>query len=114
MEHLYVSGIRRIYCRVSVFFDYADGCIQQAKNTFERETDCQGRCRKQLWAEAVAFFLPLAIVQPLEIFFGRYVAWAIMFTIGLIFISTHKLWLENIYHRMMARKYENFEAFLNS
>lgn len=68
----------------------------------------------QILAEAVAFFLPLAIVQPLEIFFGRYVAWAIMFTIGLIFISTHKLWLKNIYHRMMARKYENFEAFLNS
>ncbi len=68
----------------------------------------------QILAEAVAFFLPLAIVQPLEIFFGRYVAWAIMFTIGLIFISTHKLWLENIYHRMMARKYENFETFLNS
>lgn len=68
----------------------------------------------QIIAEAAAFFLPLAFIQPLEIFLGKYAAWAIMFVIGVAFIATHKLWLNNIYRRMMARKYKNLEAFLNS
>ena len=68
----------------------------------------------QIIAEAAAFLLPLAFIQPLEIFLGKYAAWAIMFVIGVAFIATHKLWLNNIYRRMMARKYKNLEAFLNS
>ena len=68
----------------------------------------------QVLTEAIAFFLPLAIIQPLEIIAGKYFAWGTMFTTGVIFIVTHKLWLNNIYRRMMKRKYKNLEAFINS
>ena len=68
----------------------------------------------QILTEAIAFLFPLAIIQSLEIIAGRYIAWSIMFTIGIIFIATHKLWLNNIYRRMMTRKYKNLEAFINS
>ena len=68
----------------------------------------------QVLTEAIAFFLPLAIIQPLEIIAGKYIAWGIMFTTGVIFIVTHKLWLNNIYHRMMKRKYKNLEAFIKA
>ena len=68
----------------------------------------------QILTEAIAFFLPLAIIQPLEIIAGKYIAWGTMFTTGVIFIITHKLWLNNIYRRMMKRKYKNLEAFINS
>lgn len=68
----------------------------------------------QILTEAIAFLFPLAIIQSLEIIAGRYIAWSIMFTIGIIFIATHKLWLNNIYRRMMIRKYKNLEAFINS
>ena len=68
----------------------------------------------QILTEAIAFFLPLAIIQPLEIIAGKYIAWGTMFTTGVIFIVTHKLWLNNIYRRMMKRKYKNLEAFINS
>ena len=68
----------------------------------------------QVLTEAIAFFLPLAIIQPLEIIAGKYIAWGTMFTTGVIFIVTHKLWLNNIYRRMMKRKYKNLEAFINS
>ena len=68
----------------------------------------------QILTEAIAFFLPLAIIQPLEIIAGKYIAWGTMFMTGVIFIVTHKLWLNNIYRRMMKRKYKNLEAFINS
>ena len=68
----------------------------------------------QILTEAIAFFLPLAIIQPLEIIAGKYIAWGTMVTTGVIFIVTHKLWLNDIYRRMMKRKYKNLEAFINS
>ena len=34
--------------------------------------------------------------------------------IGIVFILTHRLWIGNIYRRMMKRKYENLEGFMTS
>ncbi len=61
--------------------------------------------------EMVAFFLPLIIIQVLEAYFDQYVAWVVMLIIGLGFVATHKLWLRNIYDRMMRRRYKNMESF---
>ena len=34
-----------------------------------------------------------------------------MLITGAIFILTHRIWIKNIYTRMMARKFENLEGF---
>lgn len=65
----------------------------------------------QLLEEMVAFFLPILIIQTIEAFLDKGYAWGIMMAIGLAFIAAHKLWLHNIYSRMMARRYKNMEAF---
>jgi len=31
--------------------------------------------------------------------------------LGLIGLATHRIWLRNIYHRLMLRRYENMEGF---
>jgi hypothetical protein len=40
-------------------------------------------------------------------------AWVLM-GIGLAFILTSNLWLKNVYHRFMARRYQNMEGFRDS
>ena len=42
---------------------------------------------------------------------GNTTAYIIMLAIGLIFIITNRLWMRNIYNRMMKRRYINMEAF---
>ncbi len=61
--------------------------------------------------ELGAFFLPLLVISILEAFFDHFIAWMVMLLIGVGFIATHKLWLRNIYQRIMLRKYEKLEAF---
>jgi hypothetical protein len=61
--------------------------------------------------ELGAFFLPLLVISILEAFFDQFIAWMVMLLIGVGFIATHKLWLRNIYQRIMLRKYEKLEAF---
>jgi hypothetical protein len=51
------------------------------------------------------------LFQILEAFFDQFIAWMVMLLIGVGFIATHKLWLRNIYQRIMLRKYEKLEAF---
>lgn len=62
----------------------------------------------EVWA---AFFLPLVVVNILESFLDKNMAWLVMMAIGLVFIATHKLWLRHIYRRLMARRYKNMESF---
>ena len=37
-----------------------------------------------------------------------------MLAIGLVFVLTNRLWLRNIYNRMMRRKYSNLEGFTST
>ncbi len=63
-------------------------------------------------AEAMmVFFFPLVTISILESLFDNTYAWLIMMAVGLVFIATHKLWLRNIYNRLMKRKYKNMESF---
>lgn len=65
----------------------------------------------QIAAEMIAFIVPMIIVSLIQTFFGDNVAYIIMLTIGIMFILTNKLWMRNIYNRMMKRRYVNIEAF---
>ena len=54
------------------------------------------------------------LISLLQAFLPDNVAYSIMMAIGLAFIFTHKLWLRNIYNRMMKRKYILLEGFRSS
>ena len=68
----------------------------------------------QLIIELVGMFLPLCFMSLLLLFMNEDAAYLVVIVIGLIFTLTHPLWLRNIYHRMMKRKYENLEGFVSS
>ena len=65
----------------------------------------------QVVVQMVTFIVPMVVISILEALLKEEVAWLIMMAIGVGFISTHKLWLANIYRRMMKRKYEHLMAF---
>ena len=65
----------------------------------------------QVLIQLATFFLPILCVQLLQVFFGNTPSYIIMFIIGMAFIATSRLWLRNIYRRMMLRRYENMEGF---
>lgn len=68
----------------------------------------------QLAAEMVNFFIPLVFVSVLQAFISTTASYIVMFVCGLLFIITHKLWLRNIYNRLMRRRYRNMEGFRTS
>lgn len=57
------------------------------------------------------FLVPMIIINLLNNLLSENLTYAVMASIGTIFIATHKLWLRNIYNRMMKRRYENMEGF---
>jgi hypothetical protein len=63
-------------------------------------------------AEGLAvFFVPMLLVNILEAFLAPTIAWTVMMIIGIVFVLAHRLWLRNIYNRLMARRYQNLESF---
>lgn len=60
------------------------------------------------------FLLPWIIYLPLYILFNKTVAYAGLIVLGLGFILTSRLWIRNVYRRMMERKYQNMEGFRDS
>lgn len=65
----------------------------------------------QMLASTVIFIVPMAIVSTLQALMSNNAAYIVMLVIGLCFILTNKLWLKNIYNRMMRRRYANLESF---
>lgn len=65
----------------------------------------------QVVEEMIAFFLPLLVIHILSLFLVDYTVWFIMMAVGFAFVATHRLWLRNIYNRLMARRYKNLESF---
>ena len=68
----------------------------------------------QLVLVAIVFIVPNILVNVLQSIFSENVAYVTMLLIGLGFIGTHRLWLRNVYNRLMKRKYENLEGFISS
>jgi hypothetical protein len=65
----------------------------------------------QLAIETAAFILPIAVVALLQTIFPETTAFLLQALVGLAFTLTYPFWLRNIYHRMMARRYDNLEGF---
>ncbi len=65
----------------------------------------------QIAAEMLAFFIPVVLVSVIETVLADIYAWLMMLIVGIVFVGTHRLWLRNIYDRMMLRRYENLENF---
>ena len=68
----------------------------------------------QLVIELFAFFGPVLITGLGYLLIGLTYTYIILCIIGLAFIATHHLWIRNIYNRMMKRRYENIEGFINT
>lgn len=61
--------------------------------------------------EMASFIFPLVLISVLEAFLSDTVAWLVVMSIGIIFIACHKIWLRNIYQRMMKRRYDHLLAY---
>ena len=68
----------------------------------------------QLAIELFALIGPVAITFLGYALVGLTYTYIFMIVLGLAFILTHHLWIRNIYRRMMNRRYENLEGFMNS
>ena len=65
---------------------------------------------EQLIINLAAFFLPIIFVSILQSFMPRTVSYIIMLIIGIFFMLTFRIWMRNVYNRMMKRKYKNLEV----
>lgn len=68
----------------------------------------------QMIITGVVFIIPNIIVTTLQTMFSPETTYGIMLAIGLAFVLTNRLWLRNIYNRMMKRKYDNQEGFTST
>lgn len=59
----------------------------------------------------IVLFLPIAIEKVSVLLLGPTWGYMPLITLGIIGIATHRLWLRNIYHRFMLRRYVNMEGF---
>ena len=62
----------------------------------------------------IAFFVPILINNLLIALFSEETALVIMLLIGLALMATHTLWLKNIYHRFMKKRYQRMQEFRDS
>ena len=63
---------------------------------------------------AIIFIIPNVIINVLRICFNETTSNVIMLFIGIVFIATKDIWLRNVYHRFMKRKYVNLEGFMST
>ncbi|SEA36794.1 hypothetical protein SAMN05216462_1275 [Xylanibacter ruminicola] len=68
----------------------------------------------QLVIELFALFGPVLITGLGYLLVGLTYTYIVMCVIGVAFIITHPIWIRNIYTRMMKRRYENLEGFMNT
>lgn len=65
----------------------------------------------QLLAQAVTFALPMFVISITSAMFSENVAYTVIMCIGIVFVATSRLWMHNIYKRMMKRRYDNMASF---
>ena len=68
----------------------------------------------QIAIEMFALIGPVAITGLGYLLVGLTYTYIFMCVLGLAFIVTNHLWIRNIYKRMMKRRYENLEGFMNT
>lgn len=62
-------------------------------------------------SELAAMFAPVFLISILKTFFSDNTTFITLLIIGIAFIATHKIWIRNIYKRIMQRRYKNMEGF---
>ncbi len=70
----------------------------------------QGNTMQQI-ISMVMLFLPIALEKVCVLLLGDIWGYMVLVAIGIVGICTHKLWLRNIYTRMMVRRYVNMDGF---
>ena len=65
----------------------------------------------QIGIQMIIFIAPVAVIVILQSLFSDTVTYSIILLFGMAFIALHKVWMKNIYNRMMRRRYENMEGF---
>ena len=65
----------------------------------------------QIIAELIAMFAPVMFISILKSICSETVTFIILLLVGVLFMATHRLWIRNIYRRMMKRRYHNMESF---
>ena len=68
----------------------------------------------QVVVELLVFFVPIIFIMLATSLFGETAGMLVILIIGLLFIVTHRIWIRNIYQRLMKRRYVNFEGFRTS
>ncbi len=74
-----------------------------------------GRSTKtQIFFSSAALFLPMLIMYVMVALLGEEITSGFMMLVGVIGTVLHPLWLRNIYHRFMNRRYKIMDGFRNS
>ena len=74
----------------------------------------QGNTMYQTLITLIAFAAPLLIQRMLTFFLPETEAGIALLVIGLATVATHRIWIKNIYVRLMKRRYNNMENFRNT
>ena len=80
----------------------------------EKVTSRQNNSAIQMLVNFGAFGVPLILYSLLNALLGETITYTILLVIGLGFTLTSPLWIKNVYHRFMKRRYENMEGFRDS
>ena len=68
----------------------------------------------QVGVEMICLFIPMTLASFLQTLIGDTKAYILMLVLGTVFIALHKVWLRNIYTRMMKRKYKLLDSYHTS
>lgn len=80
----------------------------------EKVTGRQSNSGLQMLINFGAFGIPLILFSSLNALLGETITYIILLSVGLAFTLTSPFWIQNVYHRFMARRYENMEGFRDS
>ncbi len=70
----------------------------------------QGNTMQQIVSVAI-LFLPILLEKGCVLLLGDVWGYVVLIVLGVAGICTHKLWIRNIYTRLMARRYINMDGF---
>lgn len=73
----------------------------------------QGNTMQQI-ISIVILFLPILLEKVCVLLLGDVWGYVLLIAMGTIGICTHKLWLRNVYNRLMIRRYINMDGFRSS
>lgn len=79
-------------------------------NLNQKMTGKQANTTQNILAMA-AVFMPIGLDKVLVLAFGQVWGFVVMMALGCVGIATHKLWLRNIYNRMMLRRHHLLEGY---